>query len=234
MEQHPLGRIDPQAGEQLGIAQRQLDHLAQLADRIAHPPDVVIVDLAPAGAGFLELLAKFDLGVFVDMDDALRHGRNHGQADLGQGKGRRVEHPRHFGRHIAHLLLAGGGDDVARDQRPTEEVALQRLAWALQSHFTLGRSEHHPRRRFAFCPADLDMIARPRLGIAALQTVEPDHFQTVVFGICRLDPRRGDPLALDLDHVALGHAEGREGRLGQPGEAIAAFLLPRRGNLELD
>ncbi len=73
VEQHALGRIDAEALEQLGMAKRQLDHLAQRVDRVGHSAKVVVSDVGAALA--LLLLGKFgqqlDLGLGVDMDDAL-------------------------------------------------------------------------------------------------------------------------------------------------------------------
>ena len=45
VQQHALGRIDAEPLEQLGMAQRQLDHLAQRVDRVAHAAQVVIGDV---------------------------------------------------------------------------------------------------------------------------------------------------------------------------------------------
>ena len=131
-------------------------------------------------------------------------------------------------------MLPGGGDDVARHQRPAEEIALERLARPLQPHFALGRGKDHPRGRLAFSLADLDVIARSSLGIAALQAVKPDHLQPFVLRVRRLNPGCGYALTLDLDHIAFGHPQRGKGGAGQPGEAAAAFLLPCRGDLKLD
>ena len=143
MQQHPARRIHPEPGEQFGIAQRQLDHFAQLPDCIAYPANVIVVHIGARGARFLELGAELDLGVLVDVDDALGGGRDHRQADLGQRKGRRVEHPRDLRRHVTDLLLPRGGDQIARQQRPAEEVALERLRRALQPHILLRWGKHH-------------------------------------------------------------------------------------------
>ena len=48
VQQHALGRVDAEALEQLGVAQRQLDHLAQRVDRVAHPAEVVVGDVGAA------------------------------------------------------------------------------------------------------------------------------------------------------------------------------------------
>ena len=48
VEQHALGRIDAEPLEQLGMAQRKLDHLAQRIDRVAHAAEIVIGDVGAA------------------------------------------------------------------------------------------------------------------------------------------------------------------------------------------
>ena len=48
VEQNALRRIDSEALEQLGMAERKLDHLAQGVDRVAHTPKVVVGDVRPA------------------------------------------------------------------------------------------------------------------------------------------------------------------------------------------
>ena len=232
VEQHALGRIDAQAGKQFGIAQRQFHHLAQLADRVAHAADVVVIDITATGARFLEFLAQFDFGVLVDVHDPLRRGRNHGQADLGKRKGGHVEHPGHFRRHVADLLLPGRGNDVARHQGAAKEVALERLSRPLQAHFLLRRGKDHALRRPAFRLAHLNVIARAGFGIAALQAVKPDHVQPFVLGIGGHDAGRGGALALDLDHIAFRHAKGGQRAARQPGKTVAAFFLAGGGNLQ--
>ncbi len=234
VEQHSLGRIDPQAGEQFGIAQRQLDHLAQLLDGVADPADVVVVHHRAAIARLLEFRAQLDLGVLVDADDALGRGRHHRQANLGERVCRCVEHPAHFGRHVLDGLLAGGGDHVARDQRFAEEIALQRLGRPLQPHLALCGREHHAGGGARFGAADGNVFARAGLGVAALQPVEPDDFERLVF-LVRLDrDRGGGALAGDLDHVAFGDTERLERAARHAGDALAAFFLPRGRDLQPD
>ena len=155
VEQHALGRIDAEPLENLGIAQRQLDHLAQLVDGRAHAAEIVIGDVGAArllGLGIFG--AQLDLGIGVDMDDALGRGRDHDQADLLQREGGRGQHLAQFGRDVAarHLLLAGGGDDVAGGERLHAEAALQRLGRALQAQILLRRREDDARWRASIRP----------------------------------------------------------------------------------
>ena len=85
MEQHALGRIDAEALEQLGMAQRQLDHLAQRVDRVAHPAKVVIGDVGAALAFLCGIFGQqLDRGLGVDVDDALGRGRDDDQPQLLQ------------------------------------------------------------------------------------------------------------------------------------------------------
>ena len=158
MQQNALGRIDDKPGEQLGIAQRQLHHLAQLPDGITHAADIVVVSVSAAATGLFEFLAQLYLGMLVDVDDALGHGRNHRQAYLGKGIGRSVEHPRDLRRHVMDLLLAGGGNIVPRHQRALEEIAAQRLGGAVQAHFLLRGCKNHAGGSARFGLADSHVI----------------------------------------------------------------------------
>ena len=89
VEQDALGRVDPEPLEDLGIAQGQLDHLAKLVDGRADAAEIVIGDVGAALVGGLGIFgAKLDLGIGVDMDDALGRGRDDGEPDLLQGVGR--------------------------------------------------------------------------------------------------------------------------------------------------
>ena len=236
VEQHALGRIDAQPAEQFGIAQRQFDHLAQLADGIAHAADVVIVDVGAAVARLLEFGAQFDFGVFVDKHDALGAGRYDRQADLGERESRRVEHALQLRRHVAaiDLLLPRGGDEIAGHQRAAEEVALQCLPRPVERQFALRWREHHALRGPRFGLAQFNVLARADLRIGALQPVEPDQLQTFVFGIRQHHARRGGPLADDLDDVALAYAQPDHDLAADPREAGAAFLAARTRHLDAD
>ena len=232
MEQHALGRIDAQPGEQLRIAQRQLDHLAKLADGVLHPADIVVIHHRARVGHFLELGAQLHLGVLVDMDDALGGGRDDAQTDLRQRVGRLVEHPLHLRRHVLHRLLPGGGDQIARQQRLPEEVALQRLGRPLQPHLACGRREDDAGGGARLACPDRDVLARAGLGIGALQPVEPDDVERLVLGIGGHRDRYRRALALDFDHVAFGDAELLEGAARHARDALPALLLPRRRDLQ--
>src|SRR3546814_7569366 len=72
--------------------------------------------------------AKLDLGVGVDMNDALGRRRDDCQPDLLKRISGRIQHLTKLGRYIAAVdaLLAGRGDDVARRHRFHAEAALER------------------------------------------------------------------------------------------------------------
>ena len=93
VQQHALGRIDAEPLEQLGVAQRQLDHLAQRVDRVAHPAKVVIGDVGAALAGLACAYSgsSSTVRLGVDVDDALGRRRDHHQPHFLQREGRRVE-----------------------------------------------------------------------------------------------------------------------------------------------
>ena len=76
VEQHALGRIDAEPLEQLGMAQRKLDHLAQRVDRVAHSAEIVVGDVGAALAVPGRIFRKqLDRGLGVDVDDALGRRR---------------------------------------------------------------------------------------------------------------------------------------------------------------
>lgn len=232
VEQHALGRLDAKADEQLGIVQRQFDHFAQRADGVLHPADIVIIDRGAGIAGFLELCAQLHLGILVDMDDALGAGRGDGEADLGEGIGRRAQQLAHVRGHVLHRLLTSGRHQIAGHQRAAEEIALQRLGRPLQAHLALGGSEHHAGGGTRLALGDLDMLARSGLGIAALEPVEPDNVKGVIFRIGRhRDGCRG-ALADDLDDIAFGDPQLLECRARHAGDALTGFFLPRGCDLK--
>ena len=184
VEQHALGRIDAEALEQFGMAQRQLDHLAQRVDRVAHAAEIVIGDVGAALAlafadirgaarpAFLASMWTMPLGVVSDDD----------QPHFLQREGGRVEHLADFFRHVGvDPLVAGGGDDVALGQRPAGEAALQRVGRALQPDIVLRGREHDPRRAASTCALlHLDEIARADAGVGALEAVEADDVEPLV------------------------------------------------------
>ena len=235
VEQDALGRIDAEPLEDLGIAQGQLDHLAQLIDGRAHAAEIVIGDVGAAGLLGLGIFgAKLDLGIGVDMDDALGRGRDDDEADLLQREGGRGQHLAQLGRDVAarHLLLAVGGDDVAGGERLHPEAALQRMGGAVQAQILLRRREDDALRGLGFGLADLDEIARADLGIGALQAVEADDLEPLILGIGADRARRRGALAGQLDHVALGEAQLGHHRARQAGDAAAAILGAHGRDLE--
>ena len=161
VQQHALGRIDAEPLEQLGVAKRQLDHLAQRVDRVAHPAEIVIGDVRAALAVLLLILRQqVDDGLAVDMDDALGRGRDDDQPQLLQGERGRVQHLPDRLRHVGiDPLVTGGRHCVALAQGPPGERPLQRVRRTLQPHVRLGRREHDLGRDIRFGLANLDEIA---------------------------------------------------------------------------
>ena len=234
MEQHALGRLDAQPLEQFGIAQRQLDHLAELVDRGGHAADIVIGDIgAPRVARLLIFGAQLHFGILVDMDDALGRGRYHDEADLLQRIGRGVDELRHVRRHVLHALVAGGRDDIALAQRTVEEGALQCVGRSLQAQILLRRREDDTGRRLRFGAMHLDIVARADAGIGALQTVDANDLQPLVVAIGADRAGGRGFLADDLDDVALGDARRRHEGAREMSDAVPGILRPRVRHLQL-
>ena len=233
VEQHALGRIDAQALENLRVAQRQLDHLAQRVDGVLHSAEVVVGDVGAALAVLLGIFGKqLDLGLGVDVDDALGHRADDRQPHLLQREGRRAQHLAHFLGHVGvDPLVALGRDDVAFGQRTSGEAAPQRFGRSMQPQIVLCRGQHDPRRRLRLGLADLDKIARADAGIGALQAVEADDVDAFILAVRPERARRGRALADDLDDVAFLEAELLQQPLRQSGKAAAAFGRGHVGDL---
>ena len=234
MQQHPLGRIDAQPLEQFGIAQRQLDHLAQLIDRRGHAADIVIGDVRAARLLRLFIFrAQLDLGILVDMDDALGAGRDDRKADFLQRIGRRAEILLDVGRDVVDALLPRGRDDVALAQRTADERALQGVGGTLQPQILLCGREHHALRSLRLGTPHLDEFARSSAGVGALQTVEPNDLQPFILGI-RVNGAGGrGALSDDLDDIALGQPQRRHQRARQMRQSAAAVFGAGVGDLDL-
>ena len=224
IEQQPLGGIDTQPLEQLGIAQRQFDHFAQLVDRRRHAADIVIGDVGTPLRRLLIFGAQLDFGIFVDMHHALGAGLHHGEPDLLQGIGGRVHVALHARRHVRHPLLPCGRDHIALAQRTPEKGALQRVGGALQAQILLRRRKDDARRRLRFHPPHFHEIARADTGIGALQPVDPEDIQPFILGIGADRTCRRRLLADDLDHVTLGDLQRRHQRARQVREAASRVL----------
>ena len=145
VEQHALGRIDAEALEQFGVAQRQLDHLAQRVDGVLHPAEVVIGDVGAALARLPSTNSEqhFDLTVLSSMWTIPRGTvETTVEAHFLQREGGGIEQlPDMLGHVGVDPLMAGGGDDVALGERAAFEAALQRRSRALQADVVLCRCE---------------------------------------------------------------------------------------------
>ena len=236
IEQHALGRIDAEALEQLGVAQRQLDHLAQLVDGVAHAANIVVGDVGTArflGLGIFG--AELDLGRLVDMDDALGHRRHHRQADFLQGIGRCGEHLAQLRGHIVRrdTLLPGGGDDIACNHRATHEAAAQALTRPLQLEILLGRRERDFLCGFRFRLAQRYQIAGADTGIGALQAVEADDLYPLILGIRADGDARGGAFADNLDDIALCQTKAGQQLARNADDAASGLFGPDIGHLHL-
>jgi hypothetical protein len=76
------------------------------------------------------------------------------------------------------------------------------------------------------------MIARSYFCVGALQAVEPNHFKAFVFGIGQDRAGWRAALADDFDHIAFGNPQRSHGRFGESGNAVAAFFLAGRRDLQ--
>ena len=219
VEQHALGRIDAEALEQLGMAQRQLDHLAQRVDGAAHAAEIIVSDV---GAPLAMLLGIFrqqlHLGVAVDVDNPARCSRHDSQSDLLNGEGRGVEDlPHMFGHVGVDPLVTAGRHRVAGGDRTSRERPLQRLGRPLEPDIVHRRCEHHARGGLRRGRTHFHEVTRTDAGVGPLQAVETDDVEPLVVLQRPNGPCGGRALADDLDDVPvleprLVHEPGRQAR----------------------
>ena len=176
VQQHALGRIDAEPLEQFGIAQRQLDHLAQLVDRRRHAADIVIGDVgAAAFLGLLVIGAQLDLGVLVDMDDALGHRstprpggfpatHRPARAGIARRCGGSSSPPTRCCPTVATISPWHSGRPAKLRFSATDDPCSRTFFWA--------GAQHDAGRRLRIALAHLDEIARADAGIGALQPVD--------------------------------------------------------------
>ena len=234
VKQNALGRVDAEALEQFGMAQRQFYHLTQRVDRIRHPAEIVVGDVGAALSSALdELGPHLDLGVLVDVNDAARSSVDHGQAHFLEGERGRVEQlPDMLGHIGIDSLMARGCDHVAFGQGTAFEAPLQCSSRTLQTNIALCGCEHDPSGRLGHGFLDFDEVARPDPGIGALEPIEADDVEAGVVAIGADGARRGRAFSDDLDDIALGklqrfHQLDREAR-----DASAAVPGGKIGHLK--
>ena len=236
VEQHALGRIDPEPLEQLGMAQRKLDHLAQRVDGVAHSAEVVVGDVGAALAvlrryireaarpSVLPSMWTMPLGTVVTTTSRSSWSAKAGALSICRTASGMSALTRWWPA-VATVSPSTSG-------RPAK-VRFKRVGRALQPDVGLGRREHHPGRRLGRRLAHLDEIARADPGIGALKAVEADDVDPFVLAVGADRARRGRALADDLDHVALVEAELLHQLVGQAGEAAAAVGRRQARDLHL-
>jgi hypothetical protein len=185
VEEHALGWIDAQPLEDFGVAQRQLDHLAQLIDRGADAADIVIGDVGAAGLLFVGIFGeKLHLRIRVDMDDALGRRRDDDQAHFLKRISGRIQHLAQLGRDSPLWTRCC---PVVATTSPAVTGFIPKLRFrpapTLQAQILLRGSEDHALRRLGFSLSDSHEIARADLGIGALEPVQADDVQPLVLGI---------------------------------------------------
>ncbi len=79
--------------------------------------------------------------------------------------------------------MAGGRDHIALAEGAADKGALQRLGRALQTADSAAPGQDDAGRRLRLDLADLDEISRADTRIGALQAVDAQQLQPLIFGI---------------------------------------------------
>ena len=195
VEQHALGRVDAQALEDLGVAQGQLDHLADAPGLTAQAADILVGD-RPA-LTFCALLALLAL-LARDADD--RRGSDQGRAgraglDDAEALGAGAE-------QVDPHAVAGDHWDAVEQ---LGEVA--GLGRHLAGPHAIGGGQHDRLRRLGAHPLDAHALIEADARVHAQDAVDLDQPLAALLGVGRHGPRHGGALAGDLNDVADTHAE---------------------------
>ena len=225
VEQHALGRIDAEPLEQLGMAQRQLDHFAQRVDRVAHAAEIVVGDVGAAlavacavysGSSSTAVLASMwtmPLGAVETTTS-----RSSCSANAGALSSCRM---------LSGMSALMRWWPVVATVSPSTSGRPAKVRFSASAEpcsRTFGCAGANTTRvaGFEFGLAHFDEIARADAGIGALEAVEANDVDALVFAIGADGARGGRALADDLDHVAFVEAQLVHQLVGQAGEAAAA------------
>ena len=183
MEEDALRRLDAEPLEQLRMAQREFDHLADLPDLGAEPADVLVVDLRDLRPFlFRRLLRDLDFRARFDEDGVgSRRERRNDELELAT--------------HHAHAQ-----DIPARDDASLED--LDHVLLPAHDPDRLRRREGHLLGRSRQGLLQADLVVDPHPGVAALHPVHADHPAVRVLGISAAHAGGGGLRAQDQDDVA--------------------------------
>ena len=210
VEEHALRRLDPEPFEELGMPERELDHLPDHLELAGEAPDILVMDirdllLLPLLARVRGLL-QLDRGLLGDHRNAFR-------GDLGDHERDRVSYHLHPDRLPLH--------DRTAPEDPGE------VLFAPDQADRLGRLDHH-----LLCHPYLDLpdphpLVHPGAGIGTDGPVDPEDVLAGVLGKPWPDDRGRPLLPRDLDHVTRDQGEGTHHLDGEPGDATAGIVPSR-------
>ncbi len=222
VEQDPLRRSDRESVEQLGVLQRQLDHLPHPAELLLQSADILVGDAGCRDLGLADrLLLDRDEGRRRDLDEALRLGRH----DHERKRAPHQEHARDHEHVPAHERAAG--------QRLRDE-ALQPRSQVHPGRARIDRGDRDGVGVGAVDPLDRDAIPDADAGVPSDDRLDPNEALSLVVGLGSADERRRRLSAPNLDHVAEPDLEPLSRLHVEASRAEPDVLLERLGDAEGD
>src|SRR2546422_1345021 len=215
-----LRRVDSEPLEQLRVLQRELDHLADLAELLLEPADVLVRDRRGEDLALADgLLLPLDDRVVDHLDDAFRHHLDH-----------------HERQGASHQRYAGDDHDVALREGTLQEPALHEVLDPLTETDLVSlrddRGDRHALRGEHVRLLHLDLVADRDADVPPDEAVDPDDPLALVLLHHAEQLRRGGLLPDDLDDLADVHAEGHPRLRVHPGAAEPHVRLRSFSDLE--
>ena len=183
IQQHALGRLDPQALENLGITERQLDHLADALDLAAQTTNILVRDR----------VARARLALAGDADDRVcvdQYRAGWGGLDHAEGLCARADH------RNAHLVVGDDGDAVEEPHQIT------RLRGDGPGTLPIRGRQHDSTRWLCLHGAHRHLLTQAGTRVRAHNAIHLNQALAALGRIRRHGPRHRTALARDLQHIA--------------------------------
>ena len=214
VEEHALGRVDPQTIEEFRVLQRQLDDFPHAVQLPLQPADVLVGQRFAGGGGGRLARLDFQQRVRADEHGARGPGRLHKEVGAAVAEKSRP-----------HAIAGDGGQAVQQAADVLQIAARRRAALGNQQQLLRGPDGS---------AADRGEFVQSDAGVLADHAVDLQVLLAAVLLEGRQRAADGLPLALHLDHLADVHAEALHVGGVDPRDSAADVAAGRFADAEGD